>query len=48
MELYNLKRAIAETAILAMLSASLLLLGDAKDHKGNWARRHLIYQLKRM
>ena len=48
MELYNLKRAIAETAMLAMLSASLLLLGDAKDHKGNWARRHLIYQLKRM
>ena len=48
MELYNLKRAIAETAILANLSASLLLLGEAKDHKGNWARRHLIYQLKRM
>lgn len=48
MELYNLKRAIAETAIMAMLAASLLLLGEAKDHKGNWARRHLIYQLKRM
>lgn len=48
MEKYNLKRAIAETAILTMITASLALLGDAKDHKGNWARRHLIYQLKRM
>ena len=48
MEQYNLKRAIAETSLLVMLSASLLLLGDAKDHKGNWARRHLIYQLSRM
>ena len=48
MERYNLKRAAAETAILAMLTASLALLGDYKDKKGNWAYRHLIYQLKRM
>ena len=48
MERYNLKRAIAETAIFAMLAASLALIGPAKDHKGNWARRHLIYELKRM
>lgn len=48
MEKYNLKRAIAETAILGMLAASLSLLGDYKDKKGNWAYRHLIYLLKRM
>lgn len=48
MERYNLKRAIAETAILGMLTASIALLGDVKDHKGNWAYRHLIYKLKRM
>lgn len=48
MERYNLKRAVAETAILAMLTASIALLGDYKDKKGNFAYRHLIYLLKRM
>lgn len=48
MERYNLKRAMAETIILGMLTASIALLGSPKDHKGNWAYRHLIYELKRM
>ena len=48
MERYNVKRAAAETMILAMLTASIALLGDYKDKKGNWAYRHLVYQLKRM
>lgn len=48
MERYNMKRAFAETAILAMLTASIALLGDYKDKKGNWAYRHLIYELKRL
>ena len=48
MELNNLKRAIAETAFLVMISSLIFLLGDAKDHKGNWAYRHLQYQLRRM
>lgn len=48
MEKYNLKRALAETMILAMLTASIALLGDYKDKKGNWAYRHLIYELKRL
>ena len=48
MERFNLKRAIAETAIWGMLAGMIALLGDAKDHKGNWAMRDLIYQLKRM
>lgn len=45
---YNLRRAMAEVMILAMLSGSLALLGDYKDRKGNWAARELIYTLKRL
>lgn len=48
MQKYNLKRAMAETLILGMLTASIALLGDYKDKKGNWAYRHLIYLLKRL
>lgn len=48
MEQYNVKRAIAETVILAVLSALLWLGGDYKDKKGNWAYRHMIYLLKRL
>lgn len=45
---YNLRRAAAEVMVLAMLSASIALLGDYKDKKGNWAYRELIYTLKRL
>lgn len=48
MERYNLKRTTAETMLLVGISASLALLGSEKDHKGNWAMRHLIYLLKRL
>lgn len=45
---YNINRAITELSILAMISASLLLLGDYKDARNNWAKRRLIYVLKRL
>lgn len=48
MERYNLKRAAAETVILALITAALAISPDYKDRKGNWAYRHLIYLLKRM
>lgn len=48
MERHNCKRAIAEIAILAIVSAAIRSLGDEKDKKGNWAYRNLIYQLKRV
>lgn len=48
MEQYNVKRAIAETTLLVMLSGLLFLGGDYKDKKGNWAYRHMIYLLKRL
>lgn len=48
MQKYNVKRTIAEVAIMAALTAMVALLGNEKDHKGNWARRHLIYETKRM
>lgn len=48
MERYNLKRAIAETTLMGIITGVLALLGSPKDHKGNWAARHLIYELKRM
>ena len=48
MERYNLRRTIAEVSILAILTATIALLGDYKDKKGNHAYRHLMYQLKRL
>ena len=33
--------------ILITLAVVLRLLGPAKDHKHNWAMRHVIYQLLR-
>ena len=43
MEKYNLKRTFGELTLFAIVSGLLALLGPAKDHKGNWAKRHLIY-----
>ena len=48
MQQNNLRRAMAETTLLITLCAFLALLGPAKDAKGNWAKRHLIYELSRM
>lgn len=47
MEKYNLKRCGMECLILYALYALISLAGDYKDHKNNWARRNLIYQLRR-
>lgn len=44
----NLKRAIAETALLVMLTIQNLSLGEYKDKRGSWAYRNLMYQTKRM
>ena len=44
----NIRRAIAETALLALLSVQNLCLGEYKDKRGSWAYRNLIYQTKRM
>jgi hypothetical protein len=48
MQKANIKRAMAETALLISLMASPMLLGRYKDKKGNWAYRNLMYQLYRM
>ena len=48
MQRYNLRRALAEVTILAILSATIALLGDYKDKKGNFAYRLLLYQLRRL
>lgn len=44
----NIKRAIAESALLAMLVVQNMCLGEYKDKRGNWAYRNLMYQTKRM
>ena len=44
----NIKRAIAETALLTLLTVQNLCLGEYKDKRGSWAYRNLIYQTKRM
>ena len=48
MQKANLKRAMAETAILISLVSSPMFLGRYKDKKGNWAYRNLMYQLYRL
>lgn len=48
MEKYNLKRFASEAMILAINYALIVLAGNYKDHKNNWARRNLIYQLRRV
>lgn len=49
MEQYNIKRCIAETALLA-INAGLITLAttDDKDLKKNWAYKNLLYELKRI
>ena len=44
----NIKRAIAETFLMVMLSVQNLALGEYKDKRGSWAYRNMIYQTKRM
>ena len=44
----NLKRAIAETALLVLLTVQNISLGEYKDKRGSWAYRNLMYQTKRM
>lgn len=48
MQQANIKRAVAEIALLVGLCASTASLGRYKDKKGNWAYRNLMYQLMRM
>jgi hypothetical protein len=48
MQKANIKRAMAETALLISLMASPMFLGRYKDKKGNWAYRNLMYQIYRM
>ena len=44
----NLKRTIAETALLVLLTVQNISLGEYKDKRGSWAYRNLMYQTKRM
>lgn len=44
----NVKRALAEFAMLAALLGVSAALGDPKDHKGEWGYRFLIYQIRRL
>lgn len=44
----NIKRTIAETAVLVLLTIQNLSLGEYKDKRGSWAYRNLMYQTKRM
>ena len=48
MERYNCKRTFSEAMILLLNYALIVLAGDYKDHKNSWARRNLIYQLRRI
>ena len=48
MERFNCKRCASECLILGLAYALIVLAGDYKDHKNNWARRNLIYQLRRI
>lgn len=45
---YNVKRAIAETAMMVLLSAQIFSMGTYKDHKHNWAARMYLYTLNRL
>lgn len=47
-ELANMKRSLAEIGMLIALSVVLSMLGPAKDHKGVWYKRWLVYCLQRM
>lgn len=48
-EKYNIKRSIAETALLALTSGLVLLAStDDKDKKKNWAYKAMLYELKRV
>ena len=44
----NIKRAIAETGLMVILTVQNLMLGEYKDKRGSWAYRNMIYQTKRM
>jgi hypothetical protein len=44
----NMRRALAEIGIFAMLSGIIALMGPEKDKKGVWYDRMILYQLKRM
>lgn len=44
----NIKRAMTEVACFYALSTLLMMMGPAKDKKGRWAERLLIYNLHRM
>ena len=44
----NLKKSLTELTIFAALCILVSMIGPAKDKKGNWAMRMLIYQLNRM
>jgi len=48
MEKFNVKRTVTEAYILMINYALIMLAGNYKDHKNNWARRNLIYQLRRI
>ena len=49
MEKYNLKRAISETALLAITTGLITLSAtDDKDLKKNWAYKNFLYELKRV
>ena len=44
----NIKRAMTEMACFYTLSTLLMMMGPAKDKKGRWAERMIIYNLHRM
>lgn len=44
----NVKKALAEFAMLGALLGVSVALGDPKDHKGEWGYRFLIYQIRRL
>lgn len=44
----NIKRALTELGMFALLSALIAMVGPEKDRKGRWGERMVVYQLKRM
>lgn len=44
----NIRRALTEIATYYALSTLIMMMGPAKDKKGRWADRLLLYNLKRM
>ena len=44
----NMKRSFTEIGIFATLAIVIAMLGSAKDKKGLWGERMLLYQLKRL